>query len=48
MTIHTPKTVRVQPGSELDRLRASADEAIDLETRATASPVSIPPNEKRQ
>jgi hypothetical protein len=47
MTIHTPKTVHVQPGSELDRLRASADEAIDLELCATASPVSISPNERR-
>jgi hypothetical protein len=33
MTIHhTPKTVRVQPGSELDRLLAEADEVVELET----------------
>jgi hypothetical protein len=42
--------VRVQPESLLDRLRASADEAIEFETRGARYRVTRvdPPNERRQ
>jgi hypothetical protein len=45
MTIHIPKTVRVQPESLLVRLRASEDSAIEFEMCGARS---IPPNERRQ
>jgi hypothetical protein len=50
MTIHTAKMVCVQSGSLLDRLRASEDSAIEIETCSMRYRVrSVDPlNERRQ
>jgi len=50
MTIHTPRMVCVQSESLLDRLRASEDSAIEIETCSARYRVrSVDPlNERRQ